>query len=376
MKKVLFIIGSLQHGGAETVLVDLLNNINQKFDVDLLLINNSGSLASRLDPKVKLRYVTQGLDKCNNIFEKTYNRILQSMIYRFLFKLRLFSKAIYKMLNKNYDVEVAFLAGAPCEIIKNSPNRSSKKIMWIHADVKNDQSKSYFEYLSAYNYFDTIVGVSESSIQTFIKTFPDSANKIKLINNFVDVKRIIRASKEDVKDNIFEKQKINFLSVGRLAEVKGYDRIINIANNYANIIRFNILGAGSKQKDLEDMVKKEKAKNVFLHGIRTNPYPYIKKADAFLLSSRSEAYPTVIIEAMILNKFIVATDVSGVREILNDYDYKIIVENNESGIQKGIEEYLKYKDRIINKDCTNLRFIENNKKNLMKVVELLNEKKA
>src|SRR5690606_21113955 len=75
-------------------------------------------------------------------------------------------------------------------------------------------------------------------------------------------------------------------------------------------------------------------------GFTDNPYPYFKAADFFILSSRYEGFPTVLYEAIVLKKTIVATDVSGVREMLNDGELGLIVENSEEGIYEGMKEVL------------------------------------
>ena len=75
-------------------------------------------------------------------------------------------------------------------------------------------------------------------------------------------------------------------------------------------------------------------------GFTDNPYPYFKRADFYILSSRYEGFPTVLFEAMTLNKNIIATDVSGVREMLNDGDLGLIIENSEEGIYEGMKKAL------------------------------------
>ena len=110
-------------------------------------------------------------------------------------------------------------------------------------------------------------------------------------------------------------------------------------------------------------------------GLKSNPYPFIKSADVFLLSSRSEAYPTVLLEALILNKKILATDVPGVKEILRNYDNKIIVSNNDDSIENGINLLLmeigkKNSNYNLNSNCS---FYSENEKNLRNLKKLLDE---
>lgn len=371
MKKVLFVIGSFQLGGAETVMVDLINNIYQKFDITVLALEKRGPLLEILNSNVKVRYLTKGKEYCKNKYEIIYNKMKLSLMYRFLGKNKTYIKFIYKrVLKDTYDVEVPFLVGLPTEIVRRSPNQNSKKITWIHADVKKEDVKTYQKYLNIYKYYDKLIGVSEKSIKTFENTFPESKGKIQLIHNYIDINKIILKSNQKIQFE-FPKDKLNILSLGRLVDDKGFDRIINIAKKFEDKINFNIIGGGPLEDTLVRLIEEKKITNVKLLGFQTNPYPYIKQADAFLLSSRSEAYPTVVLEAMILRKSIIATKVPGSEEILKDYENKILIENEDNSIEKGITKWLKNKN--INVETENVTFEKNNKKNLEKVINLLNE---
>ena len=111
-------------------------------------------------------------------------------------------------------------------------------------------------------------------------------------------------------------------------------------------------------------------------GFTDNPYPYIKSADYFVLSSRYEGFPTVLYEALTLNKPIVATDVSGVREMLNDGELGLIVENSEQGIYDGMKRMLTdpelattYQNKILN--FTHPFSLSNSVKKIEEILDLL-----
>ena len=374
MKKILFVIGSLQIGGAETVLVDVLNNIYKEFEITLLLIEKRGELIKELNSNIKLNWLTKGDEYCKNLLEKKYNQIKRSFIYRFLGKNKWYIKRIYKkILNDKFDKEIAFLVGLPSEIVKNSPNRDSKKIAWVHAEVTKEDRITYLKYKNIIGFFDEIVGVSDKSIKVFEKTFPESKGKVKLIYNYIDDKKIKR--KAELEKANFNDKKINFLSVGRLVNEKGFDRILHIAKKFEKKVDFYIIGDGILKTEFKTFIRNNNIKNVFFLGLKRNPYPFIKSADVFLLSSRSEAYPTVLLEALILNKKILATDVPGVKEILHNYDNKIIVSNNDDSIENGINLLLteigkKNSNYKLNSNCS---FYSENEKNLRNLKRLLNE---
>jgi len=369
MKKILFVIGSLQTGGAETVLVDTINNLYNDFEITVLLIEKRGELIKSLNKSIKLKYLTLSDAECSNLFEKISNKIKLSLIYRVLSNNKMYIKQIYKKkLNEKYDTEVAFLAGVPSKIVKNSPNKKSKKIGWVHTTVKKDGSQTYKNYSNLKDGYDKIVAVSQESLDIFKKTFPETSDKLVLIHNFIDIDKIVFRARENV-DIDFCKRKKNIISVGRVAEEKGYDRILNIAKKFENKINFYIIGDGNLKNEYNRQLKNNNIKNVTFLGLKNNPYPYIKKADAFLLSSRQEAYPTVVLEAMILNKSIIATKAAGVEEILKDYTDKILVENADNSIEAGIEKWLKGDN---NKNKKLGAFEKENIENIKKIKEILN----
>lgn len=368
MKKILFVIGSMQLGGAEVVLVDMMNNLCDKFDITLLLLEKRGPLLEQLNRKINVRYLCLGEEYCNNFFSRIVNKIKLSSIYRFLGEKKFFSKYVHNKIleDVDYDVEVAFLSGVLADIVRFSPNSNSKKIAWIHCEVTKEDITTYNKYRKITTGFDSIVGVSEASIRIFEETFPSTKGKIELIHNYIDVNKIINKANDDKVD--FNNKMINFVSVGRICNDKAFDRIVKIAKKYENKIIFNIIGDGPDRDKLIEEINVNKIKNIKLLGLKKNPYPYIKNADYFLLSSRSEAYPTVVIEAMILEKPIVATDVPGVKEILKNYNNKIIVSNDDGSIEEGINCIISNSNNIKNENS----FIKENKNNLNKIIDLFN----
>lgn len=109
-------------------------------------------------------------------------------------------------------------------------------------------------------------------------------------------------------------------------------------------------------------------------GFTDNPYPYFKKADYYVLSSRYEGFPTVLFEAITLKKNIIATDVSGVREMLLDGELGHIVENSEEGIYQGMKQALAHPEsfEIYQEKLRNYEMpftLENAVKSIMNIID-------
>jgi len=193
----------------------------------------------------------------------------------------------------------------------------------------------------------------------------------KVIYNYINKENVIeKANKEDAK---FNNDKINFVTVARLVEQKGIDRVIEVHNKLIKeglLHNFYVIGDGQERQKLEDMIQKYGISNTFkLLGKKENPYPYIKDADYFCLLSKFEGYGMVLEEAKILDKSIIITDTAA-REAIEKYKNSKILDNNEEGIYKGIKEVVKSQKIGF---YSNEKQIENydNNEIIEKVIELI-----
>jgi glycosyltransferase involved in cell wall biosynthesis len=141
-------------------------------------------------------------------------------------------------------------------------------------------------------------------------------------------------------------------------------------------IHLTIIGKGQNEHKLKKYVKENNLKSIvsFL-GYKINPFPYIKKADVFVLSSRYEGSPNVLIEAQFLNKYIISTDCpTGPREILKYYKNSKLFKIGNSKKLADIIDNLKK-----NKKTTHTNFfhglhkykVENNCRDYVKVIQNL-----
>ena len=332
MKKIIFGITGLTLGGAERVLVDIANNLCDKYDITIFTIYAKGELEKQLDSRVKLK----SLYNVSYLELPTIKRKLLAPL-----KILVLKRYIYKKyIKKDYDVEISFLEG-PITRLFSVKNKSTKKISWIHNDISRvfgkgfkSKLKRYIDKKVYYKYADLIF-VSKENLNNFNEIYNTKKLKEipkKVIYNYIDSKRVIEKSNEE--ENIdFKKDKINFVSVARLVEQKAIDRLIKVhkrlIEKYGDNHNFWIIGDGPERENLVNLIKKYNVeKSFFLVGKKENPYPYIKKSDYFCLLSKFEGYGMVLEEAKILNKFIIITDTAA-REAVDGYNNKIILENTE-----------------------------------------------
>ncbi|MDX9704154.1 MAG: glycosyltransferase, partial [Weeksellaceae bacterium] len=187
-KKILIRIGSLRHGGAEKVLVTFLKNLpSDKYEIDLLLNLYSGKYLSEVPNWVNILYINKGemitTNRIQDIPQKAFRVIYQKI-------LKTFPSLLYKFIlkNKQYDIEFAAIHGFRDEIL-NSPQKKSKKVVWIHNDLRKTEFHDYTDKeIRKFFGFDKILVISEQIQNDFenLATTEDEKNKIIRIYNPLD----------------------------------------------------------------------------------------------------------------------------------------------------------------------------------------------
>ena len=392
-KKILIRIGSLRHGGAEKVLVTFLKNLPQeKYEIDLLLNLYSGKYLSEVPRWINVIYLNKGemitTNRIQDIPKKAFRVVYQKL-------LKQFPKLLYngKLKGKKYDVEFAAIHGFRDEIL-NSPLKNSKKIIWIHNDLRKTQFHNYTDSeIRKFFGFDKIMVISEH-IQNDFENLAQNENeksRIVRIYNPLDTEEILRKSEvrsQKSEDEIIENEtnfKLQtsnsqpvFISVGTVFPQKGFDRLLKVHKKLLDEgFRHKVLIVGDGYdfdniKNLKTELGVDETATML--GFTDNPYPYFKDSDFYILSSRYEGFPTVLFEAITLKKKIIATDVSGVREMLGNGNLGLIVENSEEGIYQGMkkalqnpESFQKYSDRL--KEYEMPFNLENSVKKIMEIID-------
>lgn len=345
MRKVLIIHESLGGGGAERVLVEMLNEFDlSSYQIDLLVVYKSikEQYLSNIPTKVNLSFIYQSPQR------PRLARLLSKIgLAEYIEKAR-----INKIINKkcHYDSIISFMEGSAMKFHSYLLDRSANNISWVHIDLaKNHWSQIYFkskmEEQRLYNMMSHIVFVSEVAQSSFNKLFAvnPSINQ-HVIYNIIDSERIKNhATKLDVVTN-----KFTLVSVGRLAKQKRYDRLIDAAKRLIDLgydFEFWIIGSGVLDGALKMQVHSLGLQNnIIFKGFVDNPYPYIRAADVFIMTSDFEGYPTVICESLVLGKVIITTEVAGAKELLGDSEYGIISDFSIENLAGHVIEVYKNKD--------------------------------
>lgn len=337
MKKVLFLIHDLGEGGAEKVLVNLVNNLDKtKFDVTVQVLFGGGVNRQFLSDEVTYR--------------KSFKYAVPGNSH--LMKL-LTPKQLYRWLIKDqYHVVVSYLEGPTARILAGCPNEETKCVSWIHIEQHTRKKAAYAfrsikEAERCYQKFDRTICVSEGVKQDFTTLF-QLRNPVDVLYNTNETEKILEQGKTRLKEN--SEQHI-LVGMGKIVKTKGFDRLARITNrlNQEGIkTKTWILGRGPEQEVLEKYVHENHLSEKFVFkGYQTNPYQYLAQGDLFVCASYAEGFSTAATEAIILGLPVVSTKVAGMTELLGEHDeYGVITENDEEALYQGIKNLLKNKDQL------------------------------
>lgn len=373
MRKILMAVPYLHSGGVEVSLIRFLKEFvkNKNNDITLLLLKQEGMYLKDVPKNIKIIQVSYDDDIYSydhQIKDIKHIKGINKKIKFFRYRLRLkkflsnndwenYYKEILKHVNEvngNFDLAIDwhgyghFITTVVAEKVK-----AKKKVFWIH-DEKN-------EWLTKINYwiddFDKIFCVGVSCKNNALRNMPDLKDKLDVFYNMTDYVNVRKKALEKI-DLPYIKDEFNIITVGRLEWQKAYDIAVLIAKELKKR-KFNfcwyVIGDGHKRTEIEKLIKDNDISDCFkLLGIRKNPFPYVKNADVYVLPSRHEGYCLATLEAKILGKVIIATDIESNREQItsykngilckldpNDFADKIIEVANDKNLRDKLENNLK-----------------------------------
>ena len=329
MTSVLFLIPTLDRGGAENVLVDLVNHMDQsKFKITVQTLFDQNSQKNRLK---------EGIEYRSWLYHQFHgnSRLLARIPARLLYKL---------IVKERYDIAVSYLEGPTTHIISGCPYPDSKKVAWLHSahDTGRGLSAGFASKkaaIQAYNSFDKLVCVAETVKKKIEETagcvFPHAC----VLYNTINTEEIIVHAKENLSDFAFSENEFNIISAGKIVPVKGYDRLARVQKRLIDSgfkTHIYILGEGKDRKEIQKYTEENRINDSFTFlGFQNNPYKYVANADLFVCSSRREGFSTAVTEALIVGIPVCTVEVSGMKEMLGE-EYDDFLSSYEETKRVGI----------------------------------------
>lgn len=338
--KVLFRHRSMEMGGVERVLLDLLENLPRDiFDITFFLTLDQGELRNSIPKDIKLITLQKGKeDMSKNKLLRTLQLIKRNLILLFY---RKNPKLLYQnIIKEKFDIEIA-PTYSEFDNILSSPLKS-RKMAWFHTDVSYDPDQNrVLNRINALKKFDWVIFGSKQTRDVIKELYQIEYPKSSVIYNAIKIDEV---RKKSIEFPINYETRPVFSSMGRLHSRKNYHTLMRIhkrllSEGFSHSIA--VIGGGGEMENLKNQAKELCVEKTFLLlDSQINPYPYIKNSDYFVLPSESESYPLTIGEVMGLNIPIVSTNVGGIPEMIHHNIDGFLVEPNENAIYEGMKSFL------------------------------------
>ena len=384
-KNILFVVDEKRMGGVSVLFETIISLMDiSNYNIDLLVLHNNGEMFKNLPSSINIIYGSSYFEA----IDYTMKEIIKKKSIKLLLKKikvvldmktghieNVIKKERKKILTKKYDVEIAFKDGFTA--LFTAFGDSKRKIHWLHYEYKKTNPNGKYDKLfkRILPTFDKIVAVSDNVKKCFNDIY-HLDDKVVVIYNVVNGEKIIELSKEE-SNVLLNSNELNLVSVGRLHEMKGYDRLIDTiyklkGDGIFDNVKLRIYGDGPLFETLNQKISDlELTNDIFLMGSVMNPYKYIKNSDLFILSSIYEPFGLVIVESLTLGVPVLATLNSATDKLIsNDYN-GLIVENSLDGLYSGLKKIIENKE-ILKKYKNNLTdyFYDNNEQ-LNKIKQIL-----
>lgn len=366
-KRILFVMNTLGHAGAETALLELLNRLEASYEIDLYVLMGQGELVSKLPSGVRL--LNRSFSDCSvhsakgrlrmagTVMKAMFNRAtviglfpyLCRNLWAMLKKHRIQTdKLLWRVLSdggmripQEYDLAVAFLEGGAAYYVADHV-KARKKAAFIHIDY---EQAGYTRNLDrdCYLQFDVLFPIAEEIRDKLLLIYPECADRTQLFHNMINRTVILKKSvREEGFTDGYTGTRI--LTVGRLTSQKSYPvaiQAMKLLKDAGCRARWYVLGEGEERRALERQIAEYGLEEDFiLAGAVENPFPYYRQTDLYVHATRFEGKSIAIQEAQILGCAIIASDCTGNREQIVHGSDGILCKLSPEAVKDAILELL------------------------------------
>ncbi|QQR91249.1 MAG: glycosyltransferase [Myxococcales bacterium] len=346
--RVLFLLPSLNGGGAERVAVNVLNHANrEQFEVRMGLLRRAGPYLKEIsNDRVDSSHFGQSVLNFDSDNRESYK--LSKVIPAAL----LAPLNTWWMIKKNKpDVVVSFLKGMSICTRFALLFYGRSKTRWIAREGNNalaviddelgsSLARRFIKFLlkNTYRSTDILLTISKEMGIGLARDFRLSPSKVASIHNAINVERIKQKALEPCSLDLPNQY---FVAVGRLDRQKGFDVLIKAFARIAKTIDSDlvIIGEGSEELSLRALAEElGVGSRVHMTGFLDNPWSCMAKAQAFVLSSRWEGFGNVVAEALACALPCIVTDCDfGPKEIIeHDVHGLVVATDNEEALAKAM----------------------------------------
>jgi glycosyltransferase involved in cell wall biosynthesis len=316
MKKIALVIADLDLGGGQRVAINLAEAFAKQHHVHLIIFRDE-----QIHYQPSVRLVHLHCPEKRSLFGKVYNVVKRAVKLRQQFKQERYDHIYSFMETANFPVAIA----------------NKEAVLSVHCNPR--KVLSFFEKLLmhlTYHRAKRVIAVSDDVADILRKDY--RLKRVSRIYNPVDLEVIARQAAPP-----FSHPKPYIVALGRLNEVKRFDLLIDAYANSKTQQQCDliIIGEGSMRQSLQQQINTlQLSKKIHLVGVQKIPYPYLAGATFLVLSSRTEAFPMVLVEALATKCPVIATDCpTGPREIIIQGKNGLLVKNeNKRALTTAIDQ--------------------------------------
>lgn len=325
--RVCVIMPALARGGAERVVLTIINTINLNiFDVKLLLIENRGNYVREVRPEIQV-------DTLN------IKRVSKSII-----------PLVRYLKKENPDVIFSSLSNMNLILTLVQPFIPSKSKIILRETSIPSIHNNHFKlkaiisllYRWGYNKVDKVICQCQYMKKDLMIHFGVKDSQLSVINNPVDIENIYTKLKDSVSVSR-KRETLNLIAVGSIEDLKQYDHLLAALSRVSTKKwTCTILGSGSKLQEMKELSRTLRIEEqVSFFGQVDNPYPFIYDSDALILTSKYEGFPNSVLEAITLGIPVLSYDCpGGIGEIIeHGINGKLIPLNDIDTLAKEISSF-------------------------------------
>lgn len=343
--RVLFAIGSLEGGGSERQVINILRHLDRsRFEPHLYLVRRAGEFLNDVPGDVP---ITAFDDVSNPGGMYLPGRIRRAQIAHFA------SALAELQIDVVYDrtPHMTLIAGPACQQsgVPNLPTIVSNPAHDLSDNIGRFRWLKFRVLKRAYRNAHLVVANSEPLAKACRKFYGLNQEQVAVLSNGFDFDQISELAGQQLDPGDRPKGTFHIVAAGRLEECKGFDILLDALNEMVNVrgqtnIVLSIAGRGSCEAQLKQLVDQHCLEEIVrFEGFLENPYPLIRSADLFCLTSRYEGMPNVLVEAMSLGVPVLSQDCpEGPRDILQNGGLGTLVPHLDvQAIADGIERSMK-----------------------------------
>ena len=296
-KSILFILPDLNAGGAERIVTTIANHLpRQKFSPGILLLRKEGLYLDFLKDDVEI--IDIKTPRIRNSLKPILQQIKKrkpDIVFSGFGEVNAYLSLFIKLFPK-----IKFIA---------------RETNVVSQHVTRREIRFFYKF---YNNYQKIICQSDDMMYDLVENFKIKKEKIIKINNPVDFSFIEEKLENATKPETYKEGFKNVIAIGNLSERKGFDNLLKVfVKLKQHKVLLHILGDGKDKDLLRQMKENLGLENVIFHGVQKNPYPFLKFADLFILSSRYEGFPNVLLEAGACGTYSLANNCKGgINEII------------------------------------------------------------